>query len=179
MAIETSKLIRIMAEEVESERMIKEYGNNKTLLGRVRVIEANAKRCKTVGSQAEMIIESMESLRVASKSLKSLLKTVTKKTDMKKMVKVMDKLIDYLVDYQENVSESFDEFKTLNTAFEDDKSDSSDDEEGGNKFGKVAAVKQPNPDAEAINLKRITENLAKTQLHFESIESIEAPPAAD
>lgn len=131
MADETGRIIRIMAAEMEANRTIREYKGNDTLLGKVRVMEANRARFETAGYYAELLHNSMKTVRAASKKLKSALeasKTKNGSRFAKRMEKIMLKFeqqqdqfdetmgeLDLVTDYLNNGSDGEDGNDNNNT----------------------------------------------------------------
>ena len=124
---ETEKIIRIMVSDMEAKKTIREYKGNDTLLGKVRVMEANRARFETAGYYAELLHDSMKAVRVASKKLKSALEA-SKAKHGSRFAKRMEKIMTKFEQQQDQFDETLGELDLVT----DYLNNGSDGEDGNN-----------------------------------------------
>jgi hypothetical protein len=132
---ETGKIIRLMAADMEAKKTIREYKGNDTLLGKVRVMEANRARFETAGFYAELLRDSMKAVRVASKKLKTALAAGGFKNG-DRFSKRMDKIMTKFEQQQDQFDETLGELDMVtgylnNNNKGSDSSDSDDNDYSG------------------------------------------------
>lgn len=122
---ETRKIIRIMTADLEAKKTIREYRSNDSLLGKVRVMEANRARFENAGFYAELLHNSMKAIRVASKKLKSALEAPGSKRGSG-FTKRVDKIMTNFEKQQDLFDETLGELDLI-TDYLNDGSDGEDD----------------------------------------------------
>lgn len=134
---ETAKIIRLMANELEAKRIIREYRGNDTLLGKLRVMEANRARFETAGQYAELLTASMKAVRTASKKLKAAISAGSSSKTGDRFAKRMDKIMAKFDKQQTQIEEMLDELDIVTGCLDNNNRglcDSSGDDDDGNDY---------------------------------------------
>lgn len=131
---ETGKIIRMMAADMEARRTIREYKDNGTLLGKVRVMAANRTRFETAGFYTQLLHESMKSVRAAGKKLKEALSKSGAKSGSQ-FSKRMDAIMTKFEDQQDRFDETLSELDMVTVYLNNDSDgeDGNDDDFSGPK----------------------------------------------
>ena len=137
----TREIIDNMILDKEAQSIIREYRNNKTLIGKVRFLNANKTRFKNAKYYTEHLSKSMKEIRDVSEQLKQVLKS-HKGKKMKHFTKTMDNILSKFDKQQDEFAATIEEIDDLfyrNNINDDD--DNDDNDNGDDDIKKIEKVR--------------------------------------
>lgn len=100
------KIIQIMKAEIEAKKIIYEYKDNGSLLGKIMILDANKIRLENARHYVDSVTKSMESVNHSSKKLKS---SLDKSFKGAKFTNRVDVIMEKLQTHQDAFGETLDE----------------------------------------------------------------------